>query len=47
MTRLVDYWVLDLTSFKWNQVPSQMPVPLIEPRLTTTNSGTFWERLRS
>lgn len=43
VTRLVDYWVLDVTTFKWNQIPAQMPIPLIEPRLTTANSGkTFY-----
>ena len=37
--RLVDYWVLDTRTFQWTQVPSQMPCPLIEPRLTVCNSG--------
>lgn len=39
--RFVDYWVLDLTSFKWKKLQSQLPVPLIEPRLTTAKSGWF------
>ena len=37
--RLVDYWGLDLETFQWTQVPSQMPCPLIEPRLTSCGSG--------
>jgi len=40
--RLVDYWVLDLSTLKWNQIQSQMSVPLIEPRLTTAHSGNVY-----
>ncbi|CAI5455938.1 unnamed protein product [Caenorhabditis angaria] len=40
--RLVDYWVLDTRTFQWMQVPSQMPCPLIEPRLTSANSGNIY-----
>jgi len=40
--RLTDYWVLDLSTFKWNQIQSEMSVPLIEPRLTTATSGNVY-----
>uniref|UniRef100_A0A1I7ZAV4 Fibronectin type-III domain-containing protein n=1 Tax=Steinernema glaseri TaxID=37863 RepID=A0A1I7ZAV4_9BILA len=42
VVRLTDYWVLDLSTFRWNQVPTPMPLPLIEPRLTTSNSGNVY-----
>lgn len=37
--RLVDYWTLNLTTVEWQQLPGQMPLPLIEPRLTATTYG--------
>uniref|UniRef100_A0A914XH61 Uncharacterized protein n=1 Tax=Plectus sambesii TaxID=2011161 RepID=A0A914XH61_9BILA len=37
--RLVDYWTLNLATLEWHQLPGQMPLPLIEPRLTATNFG--------
>lgn len=37
--RLIDYWALDLNSCQWRQMPGQMPLPLIEPRLTVTIFG--------
>uniref|UniRef100_A0A8R1HVV6 Uncharacterized protein n=1 Tax=Caenorhabditis japonica TaxID=281687 RepID=A0A8R1HVV6_CAEJA len=40
--RLLDYWILDTNSFQWRQIPSQMPCPLIEPRLTACNSGNIY-----
>ncbi|CAD6190601.1 unnamed protein product [Caenorhabditis auriculariae] len=40
--RLTDYWVLDTHTFRWTQVMSQMPCPLIEPRLTVANSGNIY-----
>lgn len=41
VVRLVDYWVLSLESFTWMQIPAQMPIPLIEPRLTANSTGLF------
>lgn len=40
--RLLDYWVLNTQTFQWLQIPSQMPCPLIEPRLTASHSGTIY-----
>ncbi|VDD84898.1 unnamed protein product [Enterobius vermicularis] len=42
VVRLVDYWVLSLESFTWMQIPAQMPIPLIEPRLTANSTGTVY-----
>lgn len=40
--RLLDYWVLNTQTFQWLQIPSQMPCPLIEPRLTACHSGNIY-----
>ncbi|EFO92481.1 hypothetical protein CRE_14294 [Caenorhabditis remanei] len=40
--RLVDYWALNTQTFQWLQIPSQMPCPLIEPRLTACHSGNIF-----
>ncbi|GMR58977.1 hypothetical protein PMAYCL1PPCAC_29172, partial [Pristionchus mayeri] len=37
--RMNDYWRLNLSSFQWEHLSGEMPVPLIEPRLTTTYGG--------
>ncbi|EFO23032.1 hypothetical protein LOAG_05457 [Loa loa] len=42
VSRFVDYWFLDLSTFIWQQIPAEMPIPLIEPRLTATNSGIIY-----
>ncbi|KAK6110195.1 hypothetical protein QQG55_38900 [Brugia pahangi] len=42
VSRLVDYWFVDLSTFIWQQIPAEMPIPLIEPRLTATNSGSVY-----
>nr|CRZ25819.1 Bm3463 [Brugia malayi] len=42
VSRLVDYWFVDLSTFIWQQIPAEMPIPLIEPRLTATNSGSIY-----
>lgn len=40
--RYVDYWQLDLRSLEWRQVPGQMNLPLIEPRITATPFGQIF-----
>uniref|UniRef100_A0A0N5AI34 Uncharacterized protein n=1 Tax=Syphacia muris TaxID=451379 RepID=A0A0N5AI34_9BILA len=42
IVRLVDYWILNLETFTWLQIPAQMPIPLIEPRLTVSGTGSVY-----
>ncbi|CAG9533472.1 unnamed protein product [Cercopithifilaria johnstoni] len=42
VSHLVDYWFLDLSTFVWKQMHAKMPIPLIEPRLTTADSGNIY-----
>lgn len=39
VTRLRDYWMLDLVNYQWKMLQGEMPCDLIEPRLCVTNTG--------